>query len=130
MSVLQGRILKNLLISNSIGAPTILMKKSVFEEIGGFDESMRCLEDWEFAIRLSEKYEVDFILEPLLLVSVEGERASTNLSEYFNGRCYILNKHADKYKENGLYDQVKADLISQAESVGIRQQVEKILEKG
>ena len=37
-----------LLQNNTIGAPTILMRKSVFNEVGGFDTSWNCLEDWDF----------------------------------------------------------------------------------
>ena len=51
---LQGDILVPLLIRNTIGTPTMLVRKESFLKTGGFDERLRCIEDWNFAIRFAE----------------------------------------------------------------------------
>lgn len=55
-----------LLGRNRIGAPTVLVSKSAFINNGMFDESMRTLEDWEFAIRMALSTKILFINEVLV----------------------------------------------------------------
>ncbi|MBQ2912601.1 MAG: glycosyltransferase [Bacteroidales bacterium] len=40
-----------MLVSNYILAPTVFMKKSVFIDLGGYDENMPFLEDWPFWLK-------------------------------------------------------------------------------
>lgn len=41
-----------------IGSSTMLIKKSVYLELNGFDESFRRHQDWEFTVRVMSKYKV------------------------------------------------------------------------
>lgn len=41
-----GNIFARMLVKNTIGAPTILMRKEVFEKVGGFDEDCGVLRTW------------------------------------------------------------------------------------
>ena len=61
-----GNIFARLLVKNIIGTPTILMRKEVFEKVGGFDEDMRCLEDWDFVLKVSKAYEIGFLPEVVM----------------------------------------------------------------
>ena len=63
---LEGDIFTSLLMRNTIGAPTMLMRKECFLQCGGFEPSYKSLEDWEFVLRFAEKYQVGFIEEPLV----------------------------------------------------------------
>lgn len=51
---------------NVIGTPTLILKKEVFSVIGMFDEEMERLQDYELVIRLSKKYKIGYIDEPLV----------------------------------------------------------------
>lgn len=44
---------------------TVMVRRSVFERLGGFNEKFRCLEDYELALRLSFEGPWAFISEPL-----------------------------------------------------------------
>ena len=44
---------------------TLVIDRQVFSELGGFDERLRRLEDWDWLLRFSECYDVTFIAEPL-----------------------------------------------------------------
>lgn len=63
---LEGRITKSIIKKNTIGTPTVLVKKECFLSVGGFDTNLKSLEDWEFAIRFSKKYCVGYVDEVLV----------------------------------------------------------------
>jgi len=44
---------------------TLVIDRQVFSELGGFDERLRRLEDWDWLLRFSKCYDVTFIAEPL-----------------------------------------------------------------
>ncbi len=46
-----------LLLSNLTAVHTVMHEKAVLDEVGLFDESFRCMEDWDLWIRISRKYE-------------------------------------------------------------------------
>lgn len=51
--VYEGQLLRHLLYGNFIHVNTILIPKEIVLEQGGFDESLRELEDWDLWLRLS-----------------------------------------------------------------------------
>lgn len=44
-----------------------LLEKSLFVEVGGFDESLPACEDYDLWLRICSRYEVGFVEEPLLV---------------------------------------------------------------
>lgn len=46
---------------------TVVIRREVFEKIGGFDESLRYLEDYDLALRLSLLGPIAFINDPLVI---------------------------------------------------------------
>lgn len=44
-----------------------IFRKNVFDELGGFDESLPACEDYDFGIRLAQKYPVHLITKPLIV---------------------------------------------------------------
>lgn len=50
-----------------ISLSSALFRRDVFEEIGKFDENLPACEDYDFGIRLAQKYPVYFIPRPLII---------------------------------------------------------------
>ena len=50
-----GDIYKQLLWDNLVGMPTMLLKKECVNVVGGLDETLKCLEDYDFALRIAQK---------------------------------------------------------------------------
>lgn len=67
---------KRLLLQDCIINNDSVVRASVFEEVGGYDEEMRCAEDYDMWIRISHKYLIYHIPEDLLTVRVTGEGAT------------------------------------------------------
>jgi hypothetical protein len=47
--------------------PSIVVRRDVYEALGGFDDRLRCSEDWEMWVRIAARYPVWYEKEPLAL---------------------------------------------------------------
>ena len=124
---LEGDMFLTLLINNTIGTPTMLIKKELFLEVGGFDVSLSCLEDWDFAIRFSEFYYIGYVGEILMDVYQQQGSISTNIAGYFESRCLMIAKYKDVLWKNGIFDLVVGDLFKLAESQNCLSEVKELI---
>ena len=56
------------------GGSNLLLKRSIFDELNGFDESFRRYQDVEFILRLSRKYKIAYVPEYALVIVSGIER--------------------------------------------------------
>lgn len=101
---INGMVYEKLIIDNFIGSTSYpLIKKSVFDEIGGFDEKMQSAQDADVWMRISERYKIDYVEDNLVRYHIHsGEQISSDPKkkiaglERFNEKNwnYIIN---DKY---------------------------------
>lgn len=124
---LDGDIFFTLLINNTVGAPTMLLRKNLFENLGGFDTSLSCLEDWDFAIRFSENYYIGYINEVLMDAYQQADGVSSNGKDYFEIRCNTIVKYKDILWKNKLFDLVVGDIFALAEKYNYLEQVKNLL---
>jgi glycosyltransferase involved in cell wall biosynthesis len=64
------------ILSNKITMPssTLLLKKEVFQKIGGFDESFNRHQDLEFLVRFYRSFKMEIVPEYLVTMQIEGFR--------------------------------------------------------
>ena len=124
---LEGDIFTSLLIRNTIGAPTMLMRKECFLQCGGFEPSYKSLEDWEFVLRFSKEYQVGFVREPLMDAYLSRNSVSSAAGAYYESRCRMIAKYKKELLETGLFDTVVADILKRAEEGNVLEMVIKIL---
>ncbi len=127
IGVVEGDMFLTILVNNTIGTPTMVLKKELFDELGGFDESLHCLEDWDFALRFSEFYYIGYIHESLIDVYQQPGSVSTNGRAYFDTRCRMIAKYKDVLWKNELFDFVVGELFKLAESHNYLEQVKLLL---
>ena len=89
----EGNIYKELLKSNFIGTPTILVKKECFEKVGMFNENLPRFQDWELVLRLAKYYNFKFIDEPLVLCHFTSKSISTNSNALLKAFKIIKEKY-------------------------------------
>ncbi len=85
-------------IDNSpIQISSVVMKKKVLDDVGGFNENMKIHEDVELWNRISEKYEFGYIEKPLALYRLRSD----NISGYTNKRQFVSEgrKYLEIYME-------------------------------
>jgi len=97
----EGWIDRELLKRNFIGTPTVLVKKEVLEEVGGFDERLRYLEDWDLWIRLAERCQFRYIPEPLVISPYSARGVNVqSIAVQIETLQYILRKHSYKITQS------------------------------
>ncbi|MFH1882428.1 MAG: glycosyltransferase [Planctomycetota bacterium] len=94
---IEGDIHRELLRGNFVGTPTTVVKKECFERLGGFDERLRHLVDWEMWIRISELYRFICVNESLVISHGMSDSVSTNEVALIEAHEYILGKHFGKF---------------------------------
>ena len=86
----------NLLLWEEPGIPgpagTIVLPRSLFEQIGGFDTRMKCGEDWDFCYRIAKKSKVRFIAEPLVIYRSHNAAAHRNVENMEAGMSLFYEK--------------------------------------
>ncbi|MBP3421808.1 MAG: glycosyltransferase [Lachnospiraceae bacterium] len=115
----EGKIFDYMLLYPLIGIPAAVIKKSCFENIGGFSEEINSLEDYEFFLRMAKQYEIAFIEEPLIIIYDTPGSVNKQYKNKIDAELYILKKHYDTLHSHELL-QKKIQLIRlQADNYGI-----------
>jgi hypothetical protein len=88
-------IKKGIMSRNLIATSTMVVRRRVFESVGGFDESLRMSEDWDFWIRLSRIAAIVPIGEPLgsYRLHVDNVHAQDRGEELFRWQKRVIEKN-------------------------------------
>ncbi len=57
--------LEHLALEQRIMTPSIVVRRDVYERLGGFDRRLICSEDWEMWVRIAAQYPIWYQIEPL-----------------------------------------------------------------
>ncbi len=87
------KIKETLRTGNVVPAPTLVIHKQVIETAGMFDETMRRLQDYEYAIRLCQCCEIAYIDRPLLNAYRMNNCISNNEEALVEAFKQIFIKH-------------------------------------
>lgn len=94
----EGRIFDRLLRGNFLSAPTVMVRRSAIDAVGGYDESL-FFEDYDMWLRLSDRFEFRYF--PDVLVNYRIHDQGTSRSARFRGlmnesRVRLLLKWLDR----------------------------------
>ena len=97
----QGNLLYQLMIKSPIHTSTVIIRKACLDEIGLFDETISYMEDRDMWIRLSMKWDFEYIATPLTKAYVHGfAHLSSNLEGQTVGREKLLERYQDLFRKN------------------------------
>jgi hypothetical protein len=89
-------------IDNQMTPITFLYRRSAYDEIGCYDESLPVLGDWDFGIRFLQKYDVEFLDPGFALANYHHRKPTGSSSDnsFGEGQAkhrYWSNKLMNKY---------------------------------
>jgi glycosyltransferase involved in cell wall biosynthesis len=71
--------LERIAVQQRIQTPSIVVRRDVYEKLGGFDSRMSCWgEDWEMWVRIAAHYPVCYEVEPLALYRIRSASLTGN----------------------------------------------------
>ncbi len=82
-----------LLVHCDIGTSTVMVKKSVLNDIGLFDSMLNGTEDWDLWIRIAQKYDFIKIEFPLAFYRENSTGLSKNRERHFSEELKVIKKH-------------------------------------
>jgi Predicted glycosyltransferases len=88
-------------IDNQLGSGEFVYTRESYEALGGYDENLNVLEDFEFGIRFLQKYDVDFLDPGFALanyhrrVTKRGEKSDASFAD--DDHRYNFYKIANRY---------------------------------
>ncbi|MDG5761755.1 glycosyltransferase family A protein [Natronococcus sp. A-GB1] len=117
-----GDLSRTILLYNVIGTTSSpAIDAALFDAVGGFDEGMPGLQDWELWIRLCQHTHVGY--DPLHTVEwtdTNGtEQMSSQVQRYKRALGLLRKKHADRFAELGYLDRRRAT-AHQYKSLGMK----------
>lgn len=93
---LPEEVFKELLYKrNFISCCTVVVKKSVLEDVGYYDPNVICQEDYDILLRISLKYPAHYIDEVLLVVHDIPGSLSKDFNKWVSGNAVIVDKLED-----------------------------------
>ena len=89
----EGNVLVDFLMGRMrVGSSLVMIRRSVYEEFNGFDESFKRHQDWEFLTRIFTKYKLAST-HKIGVVKINLDRNSaTNPQKFEYNRIYFLDK--------------------------------------
>jgi len=97
-------VLKSFNLSSS---SSYLVRKTVLDELGGFDITLPSAQEYDLAIRLSKQYEVRCVPEVLMIQYETKGQISENWNRKIKGIIAIYKKHSRDYGSIGFVDGMK-----------------------
>lgn len=97
----EGYVLSDLLYVNEIGSNSIpLIRLKALHEVGGFDEELGAMQDWDLWLRISAKYKIAVINKPLMKYHVhKSGNITSDIRKIISGAERILSKNQVYYNE-------------------------------
>jgi glycosyltransferase involved in cell wall biosynthesis len=78
----RGSIFRHLLYFDFIPPSTVLARRECVEAVGLFDPTLEPTEDFDWLLRMSKRYEADYIPEPMCLIRTHpGNTSSSAIAE-------------------------------------------------
>lgn len=90
---LAGDILPSLTMGSFISTQMLILRRDIFEQVGGFDADLPALVDWELMLRVAQTGPVDYLDEELVIQRMSPNSITRSSKKRLAAQEYILAKH-------------------------------------
>jgi glycosyltransferase involved in cell wall biosynthesis len=89
----RGDLFEPLLLGNFIPVASVIIRRDWWDQLGGFDESLRVVEDWDLWFRFAAAGGVaEVVREPLTLYRWHAGSMTNNQTRMCEGRLHVLDR--------------------------------------
>ncbi len=75
----------------------VMVRREVFNEVGGYDESLKDHVDWDMYVRVCQRFAIETIDIPLAKMRKHDANLSSNFDRLYEGAEVVLNKAIHSY---------------------------------
>lgn len=90
-----GDIVPELIWTSLISTQTLVVRRDVFEAVGGFDPDMPALQDWDLMLRVAPRGDVAFVDETLVVQRMSGNSITKSAKKRVDAQMRLLGNHRD-----------------------------------
>ena len=112
-----GQVFEHLILNNFITTSTVMIKKDIFLNHHGFDETMIALEDWKLWLKIAEKETISYVEEPLAYYRVYSGSTSRRARIILPIHIDLINSIFSDNEINQKYLSMKRKAISNSYSI-------------
>ena len=95
MTDVSGDILESILRTSFISTQTMMVRRDILNKLGGFDEALYSLVDWDCALRVSRLGDWAFVDEPLVIQRFSPNSLTRNLDRRVRSTVHVVEKNRD-----------------------------------
>ena len=77
-----GQVLRYIIHNPALAPASAILRREVFEDVGGFDESLRTAEDIDFHLRIAQRWPIGVVEQPLVRAMRGHDGLSAESSTY------------------------------------------------
>lgn len=92
---LSGNILPGLTQTSFISTQTVIIRRDIYNQVGGFDETLSALVDWELMLRIAPLGDVAYVDTPFVDQFMSGNSITKSTKRRLAAQEYVLEKHHD-----------------------------------
>ena len=99
---LKGDIYRQLRWGNFVSGSgsSVLIRRSLFDTIGLFDETLTACEDWDMWLRIAKQFHFDFVAQELVLIRLHAHNMQKNTKRMIGAELMMLNKFVQANESN------------------------------
>ncbi len=109
-----------LLMFPIVDISSLMLKRSIFEELGGMHADLGKLADYEFIIRLAKYYGFDFVDAILVKENKDIREDSQNVEETIFTQCYITGINYRELIEYGMLEEKLDEIARKANASNLQ----------
>lgn len=113
----QGSLFSYLLLYPLISTQTILIRTKDFIEAGGFNETLKAYEDFEFTMRFAKNHRIGFVQETLVKVNSQKSSVSKQYDERIRVQFYMIREMLKPLRERNFLWRKMEIVLNEAETL-------------
>ena len=92
---------ETMLFKNLVPSGTVVVRREIIDQIGGYDERIFIPNDWDLWLRIAEVTEVEYLPEPLTFYRRTATSISRDLERQLREQVFVLQKAAQRNSSLG-----------------------------